>query len=129
MCPCSSRASTCKHTTLARAPEARCAACASEMRVTWTQRYIQTPVVRYGPQPNTGSPLPFSYPLNATPTPSTYNQGDLCSDPDQTSGWFDPGQVRCVCDWPELAGACNDATSWHGCLSLGSAVKQCKSSH
>ena len=64
------------------------------MRVTWTQRFIQTPVVRYGPRPNAGTPLPFSYPLNATATSSTYNQGDLCGNPDQTTGWFDPGQVQ-----------------------------------
>ncbi|KAK9842036.1 hypothetical protein WJX81_005390 [Elliptochloris bilobata] len=63
-----------------------------EMRITWTQRFVQTPVVRYGPTPNTGAPLPFSYPLSAAASPSTFTQGDLCGDPDQTSGWFDPGQ-------------------------------------
>ena len=47
----------------------------SEMRVT------QTPVVRYGPAPNTGKPLPFSYPLTVGASPDTYVQSDLCGDP------------------------------------------------
>lgn len=85
------------------------------MRVTWTQRFIQTPVVRYGPRPNAGAPLPFSYPLNATATSSIYNQGDLCGNPDQTTGWFDPGQVQpSFCT--EVAGAVTIRPVRHGCL-------------
>ena len=66
----------------------------SEMRVTWTQRFSQTPVVRYGPAPNTGAAPAFTYPLSVVANASTYFEGDLCGDPDQTSGWFDPGTVR-----------------------------------
>lgn len=93
-------------------------ACArSEMRVTWTQRFIQTPVVRYGPAPNTGKPLPFSYPLAIGASPDTYVQSDLCGDPVRAvAGDRHLEFVRqptWMCQYVRWSGMLPGATLWH----------------